>query len=145
MRASAERLSSVLLLAVTAIALLSGCSANAQEPAADPVVPVLVDPPGIYETPGPEVRAVGIFDWMPLEGGFWVVVGVADTMSAESLVIAVIPNAEELGIDLAGYRGRYVEVVGTLVDDPSIRMAGPEIEAHSISGLVEDDPADSVQ
>lgn len=134
-----------LMLSLAAITLLSGCADNVQKLPPNPTPPVIVDPPGIYDAPGGQVRAVGILDRVALEGGFWALVGVADTESAESLVVVVISNAEDMGVDLAGYRGRYVEVVGTLVGGASIRMAGPEVEARSITVIVEGDPADPVQ
>jgi hypothetical protein len=134
----------ILLAGATAL-LVAGCAVDTGQPEPEPVPPVPLDPPGIYETGDGQVRAVGIFDRVELEGGLWAVLGVADTDSAESQVVAVIPNAEELDLDLASFRGRYVEVVGTPVEGASIRMAGPEIEASSVTIIAEEDPADVLQ
>lgn len=134
------------LLAVTIAMLLgaavvtSGCADRTEPP--PPVVPgttPAVDPPGIYEISDDRVRAVGVLDWIDLEGGFWAVTGVAETDGAESTVVAVITNPDSLDIDLEEVRGRYVEVTGELLDGPSIRMAGPEIEASSITIVGEDE------
>ena len=124
-----------------------GCSAVADlfERPTEPKPPALLDQPGIYDTSRGRVRVVGIFDRVELEGGFWAVVGVAPTESAESRVVAVIVNAEELGLDLKSLRGRYVEAIGTVVEGASVRMAGPEVEARSITIIAEEDPADALQ
>jgi hypothetical protein len=135
----------VLMVAGLAGSLLVGCAGNAQGPPSEPRPAALVDPPGIYTDSEGLVRAVGVFDHVALEGGVWAVLGVADSESAESQVIAVIPNAEELETDLVAYRGRYVEVTGTLLEGTSARMAGPEVEARSITVIVEEDPADQLQ
>jgi len=111
----------------------------------EPKPPALLDQPGIYDAPRGRVRVVGIFDRVELEGGFWAVVGVAPTESAASRVVAVIVNAEELGLDLMSLRGRYVEAIGTIVEGASVRMAGPEVEARSITIIAEEDPADALQ
>jgi hypothetical protein len=144
-RGPVRRVTILILLAGVTALLMAGCAADTGQPEAEPVPLVSLDPPGIYQAGDGQVRAVGIFDRVELEGGFWAVLGVADTDSAESQVVAVIPNAEELDLDLASFRGRYVEVAGTLLDGASIRMAGPEIEASSVTIIAEEDPADALQ
>jgi hypothetical protein len=135
----------LILLAGVIALLVAGCAVDTGQPEPEPVPPVPLDPPGIYEAGDDQVRAVGIFDRVELEGGLWAVLGVADTDSAESQIVAVIPNAEELDLDLASFRGRYVEVVGIPLEGASIRMAGPEIEASSVTIIAEEDPADVLQ
>lgn len=131
------RVLTVLMLLAVVVAGGCGPSETADPSTVEP--PVVLDRPGIYEAPGGQVRVVGIFDRVNLEGGFWAVLGVAPTDAAESQVVAVIANAEELGLDLPALRGRYVEVIGTQLEGASIRMAGPEVEARSITIIAEEE------
>ncbi len=126
---------------VAAIALvgalgLTGCARD-QVPSivAEPSRPAVVDPPGLYDGPRDTSRAVGVLDYVDLEGGFWAVTGVAATDAAESMIVAVIANAGPVESELASLRGHYVEVTGELSDEATIRMAGPEIIADEIRVL----------
>jgi hypothetical protein len=133
---------SVSALLVAALTLFSGCTAAVFRSSPDPLPPALVDPPGIYEAPGGQARAVGIFEQIVIGEEVWAILGVADTESAESTVIVVVSNAETMGVNPARYRGRYVEVRGMLVEDESAHSPGPQFKASSIAVIVEDDPDD---
>ncbi len=125
-----------MVVALVGVAGLAGCAPD-QVPSivTEPRRPAVVDPPGLYEGPGNTSRAVGVLDLIELEGGFWAVTGVASTDAAESTIVAVIANAGPVESQLVQVRGRYVEVIGVLTDDASIRMAGPEIIADEIRVL----------
>jgi hypothetical protein len=131
----------MLVFVLVAIAMTSACTSSEPEPVPEPVPapPPVVDPPGVYELDGGGVSVVGIFAQMEEVGGSWGVFGVAE---AESYLVAVIVNAEALGVDLAGFRGRYVEVKGRILDDASESGGAQTVEADSIEVIVEDDPAD---
>jgi hypothetical protein len=133
-----------LVLVLVMMAAATGCASNESEPVAEPVPapPPMVDPPGIYELDAGRVSVVGVFAQMEEVGGSWGVFGVTEGDTAESFLVAVIVNAEALGIDLAGYRGRYVEVKGRVLDDASGSGGAPAVEADSVEVIVEDDPAD---
>jgi hypothetical protein len=133
-----------LVLVLVVIATAPACASSEPEPVPElvPAPPPVVDPPGIYELDGGGVSVVGIFAQMEEVGGSWGVFGVAEAETAESYLVAVIVNAETLGVDLSAYRGRYVEVEGRVVDDASGSAGAPAVEADSIEVIVEDDPAD---
>lgn len=133
-----------LMVLFVMIAVAAGCASSEPAPAPEPVPapPPVVDPPGIYELDGGGVSVVGIFAQMEELGGSWGVFGVTEGEPAESFLVAVIVNAETLGVDLAGYRGRYVEVEGRILGDAPVSGGAPAVEAESIEVIVEDDPAD---
>lgn len=131
------------LLSVVALAaalVLVGCGQTPSDPATGtyptgqaPEPSQSLAPPGIYEVEGGKTQALGTLDYRDIEGGFWAVV---DTPVAEDAakadVVAVIPNADKLGVDLESMKGSYVSAIGKKLDGASIRMAGPEIEAETI-------------
>jgi len=138
----------VVLTGLVLAALGTGCgrqgapAAGPPEPQPDP--PPVVAAPGLYDRDGDEVGAVGVFALLDEEEGSWAVVGVADTETAQSFVVALVEGAEDLGVDLEAYRGRYVEVRGTRVSPDASGSQAPRIRARAIGVLVEDDPADPV-
>ena len=137
------RVAMVVALVGVTVAGLAGCARD-QAPSivTESSRPAVVDPPGLYDGPRDTSRAVGVLDFIELEGGFWAVTGVASTDAAESTVIAAIANADEVESRLVALRGRYVEVTGVIADDASIRMAGPEIVADEIRVLEGEIPDD---
>ncbi|MDY0088315.1 MAG: hypothetical protein RBS78_07210 [Coriobacteriia bacterium] len=125
------------------IATLSGCGPSVSEPAVTPVMPPVVDAPGLYGTSSGSVRAVGVLG--RLEGGdLWGVFGVADSENAESYLITIVGNADVFSADLATYEGRYVEVRGALADQSGEADTVPIIEATAIEPLIEEGPSDPI-
>lgn len=118
--------------------LLSGCSGGGandgkkDEPTTDESPDFeTIAPPGIYALPDGTTEALGVLTHRDLEGGFWAVVKTPkpeEAQTAEVLAVVVAPE----GIDLASMSGRYVSVVGTRNDGPSIFMAGPVLNATSV-------------
>lgn len=95
-------------------------------------------PPGLYDVEGGRTQALGVLAFRDLEGGFWAVVDAFEGQpSEEAKVVAVIANAEALGVDLESLDGKYVAAEGKLLDGASIRMAGPELEADSLERVEE--------
>jgi hypothetical protein len=114
----------VLLLALA----LTGCSA---EEAPDEASGGHQGTPGIETQPDGGARASGYLNRSELEGGFWVLTA---EESEESLVIVVLVNADDLGMDLEGHVGELSIAEGTLVEgSSSVRMAGPELEVESLT------------
>ncbi len=141
-----KNVSCIPLLLLCFAIFAPGCASREADVEAPPSIepPVVVDQPGIYEAPRGRVRVVGIFDRIDYEGGSWAVVGVAPTQAAESHVVAVLVDPEQLRIDLPALRGRYVEIIGMLREDAPAGTPGPEVEPQSIIVIVEDDPADPI-
>lgn len=133
----------VVLLAIVAGTLV-GCTSNPKStdgspatgtsPAGQPPTSSgLLAAPGLYEVEGGKTQALGTLDYRDLEGGFWAVVDTADPeKAAAAAVVAVVPNAATLGVDLDSMKGSYVSVIGKKLEGVSTRQAGPEIEAERI-------------
>lgn len=139
---------SAILCGVLLGTMLAGCSGKSTDrtpsPEPEPAPPAAVAEPGLYERDGGQVGAIGIFARLEEQGGSWAVFGVADTETAQSFVVAIVEDVEGLGVDLATYRGRYVEVRGVRAEDSPSAPGTPVIRARSIEVLVEDDPDDPV-
>lgn len=130
------------VVALVGLLVLVGCTGTGSqtEPKSEtpptsqpPESSAVLAPPGLYEVEGGKTQALGVLDYRDIEGGFWVVVDTAVAEdAAKADVVAVIPNAEDLGVDLESMKGNYVSATGTKLDGASIRMAGPEIEADTI-------------
>jgi hypothetical protein len=87
--------------------------------------------PGIETQPDGGSRASGYLNRSELEGGFWVLTA---EQSDESLVIVVLVNADDLGMDLEDHVGELSIAEGTLVEgSASVRMAGPELEVETLT------------
>lgn len=134
----------ILTALATALAFaLVGC-ATAPEPPAEPTPePVGQESPaagmrlapGLYDLADGTVQAIGTLERSDLEGGFWAVVGGTEAEGDVGKVVAVIANGDEMAAELEALEGRTVDVLGTRLEGASIRMAGPEIEATSVSEI----------
>jgi len=91
--------------------------------------------PGLYDLADGTVQAIGTLERSDLEGGFWAVVGGTEAEGDVGKVVAVIANGDALAEQLTALEGRTVDVLGTRVEGASIRMAGPEIEATSVTEI----------
>lgn len=127
-----------LLLAI-ALFLVPGCAA-AEDDAETP--PPAAEEPGdggsdlrlangLYDLEDGKVQALGVLEYVNLEGGFYAITGSPEGEGN----IAVIANADEFASELRDLEGKTVSVIGTRSDAPSIRMAGPEIFAESIDEI----------
>jgi len=115
----------VLLLALA----LVGCAAEDEAP--DEPSGGHQGTPGIETQPDGGARASGYLNRSELEGGFWVLTA---EESDESLVIVVLVNADDLGLDLEEHVGELSIAEGTLVEgSSSVRMAGPEMEVETLA------------
>ena len=115
----------VLLLAVA----LVGCTAPDEAP--DEASGGHQGTPGIETQPDGTARASGYLNRSELEGGFWVLTA---EESDESLVIVVLVNADDLGMDLEEHVGELSIAEGALVEgSSSVRMAGPELEVETLT------------
>lgn len=132
----------LLMLAVTLALGVVGCVNGASEqvpqtgttPEGTPPTSLgVVAAPGLYDVEGGKTQALGTLDYRDLESGFWAVVDTAvpeDAATAD--IVAVIPNADELGVDLESMKGSYVSAIGTKLEGASAQQAGPQIEAEKI-------------
>lgn len=141
MSRSATVISAILALLV-ALAV-AGCGASQTTTTAPP------DPgpatgsrlaPGLYDLADGTAEAVGTLQWRDLEGGFWAVIGGTEATGDVGTTVAVIVNAAKDDPAYVPLAGSTVRVVGERVSGASVRMAGPEIRATSISAL-SDTPA----
>jgi hypothetical protein len=134
MRRRLAIISCLVILAATMVAC-----APAQEPPVDTPAPATGDPagtklaPGLYDMPDGTVQAIGTLEYRDLEGGFWAVIDGTVAEGDEGSVAAVIANADEFSDETQRLNGLAVIVIGNRLDGASIRMAGPEIEAISIT------------
>lgn len=124
-----------LVLALT----LAGCAPrppSGAPPGASPGPPStgVVAAPGLYQLEDGSTQALGILAYRDVEGGFWAVVDTAIPEEADSapILAVVLPDAIEVGGKMAGYEGKYVNVVGKRDDGPTIYQSGPVIDAASI-------------
>lgn len=129
-----KRLLVMSLLAALALSM-TACGQQGAADEADPNNPAAGISPqrGMMELEGDRVNAVGLLQWVELEGGFWAVTEVPMPEDETSDIIAVIANGAEYQDELAALEGRDVVVSGTRFDGMSIRMAGPEIEMDSVA------------
>ncbi|MHB1135586.1 MAG: hypothetical protein ACYCXR_09165 [Coriobacteriia bacterium] len=125
-----------LVLALLLGLALVGCSAetpDAEAPgdAAGDAAGGLRLANGLYDQEDGSVIALGVLEWIDLEGGFYALTGSPEGDGN----IAVIANADEFTDELEGLTGKTVQVTGTRLDGASIRMAGPEITIESIEEI----------
>lgn len=145
------RLASAFVLAVLSIAL-AACAAGPQSGTgagsapSDSAPPSATAPgagqpdpsgssaaPGMWDQPDGTVAALGTLEFRDIEGGVWMVTDGTKTTGGAGAVVAVIANAREFENQLRSLKGQRVTVVGTKAGGVSIRMAGPEIKATSIT------------
>ena len=134
------RAPALIMIAVVSLALSSCGSPDSTITTSNSVQPTPVRP-GLYELAGGRVRALGVLAYRDLEGGFWAVTDAPPGLpvSPDARVVAVIANAADLtSVDFKALEGRSVAVEGKLVDGASIRMAGPELEAESVTAVATD-------
>lgn len=97
--------------------------------------------PGLWDKGDGTSEAIGMLQWIDLEGGFWAIVD--NTADGDGTVVVVIQNADEFTDTIASLKGRMVIATGTIHEGPSIRMAGPEMIADSIEAF--DAPAGAAE
>ena len=90
---------------------------------------------GLYDQADGSVMALGTLEWRDIEGGFWAVIGGTESTGDAGTVIAVIQNVTQQDPEYAKLAGATVQVKGKRLDGASIRQAGPEIEATSITAI----------
>lgn len=88
---------------------------------------------GLYDIDGGKAQAIGILEWVDLEGGFWAITGKPESEGDGN--IAVIANSQEFQRQLEPLKGKLVNVIGKRLDTASTRMAGPEIEMESVEEM----------
>lgn len=88
---------------------------------------------GLYDLEDGTVQAIGVLEYVDLEGGFYAITGSPEGDGN----IAVIANGDEFATELEALEGATVSVIGTRADGASIRMAGPEIVAESIEEITD--------
>jgi hypothetical protein len=137
------------IIATLALALaLAGCSPStpaAQAP--QPTTPGTSTPgdaaagsrlaPGLYDQADGTVLALGTLEWQDLEGGFWAVIGGTQATGDVGKVVAVVANATKDDPAYVKLAGSTVQITGTRLEGASVRMAGPEITATSITGITD--------
>lgn len=92
---------------------------------------------GLYDQDDGTVIALGTLEWRDLEGGFWAVVGGTESEGNVGTVVAVVANAEKDDPFYVKLAGMTVQVIGKRLEGASIRSAGPEIEATSITAITD--------
>lgn len=132
-----HRALALMMIAVVSLTLWSCGSADSTTTASASVQPALVRP-GLYELAGGRVRALGVLAYRDLEGGFWAVIDASPGLpvAPDVHVVAVVTNAADLtSVDFEALEGHLVAVEGTLLDGATIRMAGPELDADSVTAV----------
>ncbi len=130
----------VLALVLFAALAVYGCAGTETTTTAPPPAPEGPSTgtrlaPGLYDLADGTSEAVGTLEWIDLEGGFWAVVGGTEATGDVGKTVAVIANATKDDPAYVALDGAVVRVVGTKLTGASVRMAGPEIEASSISEI----------
>lgn len=127
----------VLLLAITLL-VMPGCAASDDDTETPPAAEEPSDggtdlrlANGLYDLEGGKVQALGILEYVDLEGSFYAITGSPEGEGN----IAVIANGEDFATELEALEGKTVSVIGERSDAPSIRMAGPEIIAERIEEI----------
>jgi hypothetical protein len=88
---------------------------------------------GLHEREDGTVVALGQLERIELEGGFYALTGAPGSGGT----IAVIANPDSFETELRSLVGAAVLVHGTRSEEPSIRMAGPEIMIESIEEITD--------
>jgi hypothetical protein len=132
----------VAALVVLAALLLTGCTSvqgAAPTPEGAPGGPSAgtMVAPGLNDLADGTSEAVGTLKWVDLEGGFWAIIGGTEATGDVGKTVAVIANATKDDPAYVALTGKMVRVVGTRATGASVRAAGPEIVASSISQISE--------
>lgn len=90
---------------------------------------------GLYDQEDGSVIALGVLEWIDLEGGFYALTGAPESEGDPDANIAVIANADEFADELETLVGKTVQISGTRFDGASIRMAGPEVTIDSVQEI----------
>lgn len=98
--------------------------------------------PGLHDLEDGTVVAVGTVEYRDLEGGFWAVIGGTEAEGNVGEVVAVLTNGEEFADQFRANEGLWFEIHGERAGDVSVRMAGPEITATSVTPADAGGPAD---
>lgn len=139
--------STLAALCIASTLAVAGCSATST-PANAPK-PTSVEPTasagdasglrlanGLYDQADGTVIALGTLEWKDLEGGFWAITGAPESAGGSAdTVIAVIANVTKDDPVWSALAGKTVTVTGKRVEGASVRMAGPEIDATSVSEI----------
>ncbi|GAB4264298.1 MAG: hypothetical protein Kow00122_19880 [Thermoleophilia bacterium] len=82
---------------------------------------------------------MGVLRRVDLEGGFWAVTNALPGGEPDEgdKIIAVLANADDLGLDLESLEGAYVSAVGKLLGGASVRMAGPELQLDTLAKVAD--------
>lgn len=88
---------------------------------------------GLYDIEDGKVQAIGVLEYIDLEGGFYAITGAPGNGGN----IAVIVNSDAFSDELAALEGKTVSVIGMRSDGPSVRMAGPEILAEYVDEITD--------
>jgi len=145
-----RRINAAIAALCLAVALgLTACSAPATPaaPANGPATPGAETPSdgaaglrlanGLYDQADGTVMALGVLEWKDLEGGFWAVTGAPESAGDPDAAIAVIANVSKDDPAWTKLAGKTVTVIGTRVEGASVRMAGPEITATSVTEITD--------
>lgn len=98
--------------------------------------------PGLYDLEDGTVQAVGTVEYRDLEGGFWAVVGGTQAEGDEGVVVAVIVNGNDFADEFRANEGMSFVIDGERAGEASIRMAGPEITATTVTLASDGGPAE---
>jgi hypothetical protein len=132
----------VAALVVLAALLLTGCT-SVQRPAPTPEAAPggpstgTMVAPGLNDLADGTSEAIGTLKWIDLEGGFWAIMGGTEATGDVGRTVAVLANAAKGDPAYVALTGKMVRVVGTRAKGASVRAAGPEIVASSISQISE--------
>lgn len=92
---------------------------------------------GLYDQADGTVIALGTLEWRDLEGGFWAITGAPGATGDADKVIAVIANAAQDDVAYVKLAGTTVQITGTRLEGVSVRNAGPEVTATSITEITD--------
>ncbi len=137
-------------IALVVVLMLGGCAGSTSNPPPDDGTSATPPPAtdaggaagtrlaaGLHEQADGTVVAIGTLEWSDIEGGFWAVIGGTEATGDAGKVVAVIPDVTEQDAAYAALVGKTVQVTGTRIEGASIRNAGPEIAASSISEVTD--------
>jgi len=123
-----------------ALLVLTGCTsvktpASTPPPAAGGPSTGTMAAPGLYDLADGTSEAIGILEWVDLDGGFWAIIGGTEATGDVGKTVAVVANADKDDPAYLPLAGTMVRVVGKRAQGASVRGAGPEIVASSVSQI----------